>query len=381
MSAPESTVGLDRDERGELSTPTFVGTVRLVATREIATRLRSKPFRWMFALLLVAAAAATVLPNVIGGAGPVPVAVVGTSPLDLAKLKDASGTPYFDVRDPAVTRPAAEQLLRDGKVDAVLVFKSDTAVVLGLRETPTRAVDALSVGPQVQLLDATGRDPVITYLVSIAFGILFFLAATLFGTQIAQSVVEEKSTRIVEILLSTVPARALLTGKVLGNSALAILQVIGVAAVALVGLAATGDAISLGDLGAPILWFVVFFVFGFIMVASMFAAFASLVSRAEDIGSVTSPVTMLIMIPYVLSFVASGNETLTRALAWLPISAPISMPSLVFTGDAAWWEPIGSLVLLILTTAMVISVGERIYRNSLLRTGARVRLKDALTST
>jgi ABC-2 type transport system permease protein len=362
----------------EQSLPTFAGTVRLVAMREVTTRLRSKAYRWMFAFLLVAGAAGTVLPNVLSGADPVPVAVVGQPPTDLEAMKDGGGTAYFDVRRSTEDRPAAEQLLRDGDVDAVVVFEGQSVTVLGMRDAPTRVIQAFSAAPDVKLLDPTGRDPAIVYIVTIAFGILFFLAASMFGTQIAQSVAEEKSTRIVEILLTAVSARALLTGKVLGNSALAILQIVSMAAVAFAGLAVTGDTISIGDLGAPILWFVVFFAFGFVMVASMFAATASLVSRAEDIGSATSPVTTIIMIPYVLTFVASGNETLTRVLAWLPFSAPMSMPSLVFTGDATWWEPIGSLALLIVTTVVIIAIGERIYRNSLLRTGARVKLVEAL---
>jgi ABC-2 type transport system permease protein len=362
----------------DVSQPTFAATARLVAEREILTRLRSKPFRWMFGLLLLAAAAATVLPNVLGGADPVPVAVVGSSPVDLEAMKDPDGTAYFDVRDSAVERPVAEQMLRDGDVDAVLVFDTGSLTVLGLRDTPTRAVQPFSTSPAVELVDATGHDPAVGYFVSISFGILFFMAASLFGAQIAQSVVEEKSTRIVEILLSAISARALLTGKVLGNSALAIVQIIGVAAVALIGLAVTGDAISVDDLGVPILWFVVFFAFGFVMVAALYAATGSLVSRSEDIASATSPVTMLVMIPYVLSFVANNNETLTRVLAWLPFSAPISMPSLVFSGDAHWWEPVGSLAVLIVTTVAVIGVGERIYRNSLLRTRGRITFRSAL---
>jgi len=228
----------------EVGQPTFVTTVRLVAEREITTRLRSKAFRWMFGLLLLAAAAATVLPNVVGGADPVPVAVVGTSPVDLDTMKDADGTAYFDVQDASVDRPAAERLLRDGDVDAVLVFDDGALTVLGLRDPPTRAVEAFSAAPEVELVDPTGHDPAVAYFVTISFGVLFFLAASLFGSQIAQSVVEEKSTRIVEILLSTVPARALLTGKVLGNSALAIAQIVGVAAVALVAGRSCGSSSS-----------------------------------------------------------------------------------------------------------------------------------------
>lgn len=358
-------------------TPTFWGVVRLVALREITTRVRQKSFLWMSGLFVAAALAATVVPNLMAGADPVPVAVVGQAPENLEELEDGEGTAYFDVTEPDTTRDDAERLLRDGEVEAVLVFEDAGVTVLGLREPPTRAVQAFSVGPAVELIDSNGRDPMIVYFITLAFSLTFFLAVSIFGTQIAQSVVEEKQTRIVEILLSAISARALLVGKVLGNSALAVGQIALMAAAALAGLAATGDVVSLGDVGAPILWFVAFFVLGFVLMAAMFSATASLVSRSEEIGAATSPVMTLVMIPYILSFVAANNETVTRVLAWVPFSAPLSMPSLVYTGDAAWWEPIGALALLAVTTVVVLMIGEKIYSNSLLRTGSRVKLKDA----
>lgn len=357
------------------TTPTFWQAVVLVAGREIRTRLRSRAFLGMFALLAVCAAAATILPNVISSSSPDRVAVVGTPPVDLAGLEGPDG--LIEVVDEVADREAGEALLREDEVDAVLDFSGDSLTVVGLREAPERAIQAFSTAPDIELVDP-GKDPALGYFVSVAFGVLFFLAASLFGTQIAQSVVEEKSTRIVEILLSAVSARALLTGKVLGNSVLAVGQIVSMAAIALIGLAVTGDSVTLADLGAPILWFVAFFVVGFVMVAAMFAATASLVSRSEEIGSATAPVTTLIMVPYMLTFVATGNETLSRVLAWVPFSAPISMPSLVFSGDALWWEPIGSLAVLVLTTVVVLALGQQIYRNSLLRTGSRVKLGAAV---
>lgn len=357
--------------------PSFWRTVLLVASREVRTRLRSRAFLGMFAILVACAAAATILPNVISSTSPEKVAVIGTPPVDLTEVVDGDGTAYVEVIETVSDRAAGEALLREDEVDAVLDFSGGSLTVIGLREPPGRAIDAFSTAPAVELIDQ-GKDPALGYFVSVAFGVLFFLAASLFGTQIAQSVVEEKSTRIVEILLSTISARALLTGKVLGSSVLAIGQIVVLAAVALTGLAVTGDAVTLSDLGAPILWFVGFFTIGFVMVASMFAATASLVSRAEEIGSATAPVTTLIMVPYLLTFVATGNETLSRVLAWIPFSAPISMPALVFTGDARWWEPFGSLAVLVLTTVVVLAIGERVYRNALLRTGSRVKLGDAV---
>jgi ABC-2 type transport system permease protein len=367
--------------------PGFASNVKLIARREMIVRLRSKSFVITFVALLLSALLATIVPNIIAEPGPVKVAVSGQPTVDPATMLDPAGRQYFDVVKPGAgsSLAAAEQALRDGEVEAVLDFNTGGGAgvsVIGLRDVPARATQAFTAAPPVRLIAPDKRDPTTTYFVTFAFALLFFLAAQMFGSQIAQSVVEEKSTRIVEILLSTVSARMLLAGKILGNSLLAIVQIIAVAAAALIGLAATGSRVSIGDLGEPIVWFVVYFSFGFVMVASLYAATASLVSRSEEIASATSPVMMIVMIPYVLSFVAtgSGDQTLLHVMAWVPVSAPIAMPSMLFEGSVAWWEPIGSVAVLVVSTASAIALGERLYRNALLRTGARVRLRDALRS-
>ena len=181
---------------------------------------------------------------------------------------------------------------------------------------------------------------------ALGFGIVFFMSAITFGSTIAQSVVEEKQTRVVEILLSTVPVRALLAGKVIGNSVLAIGQIVAIAIIAIGGLMVTGQRVLIGGLGASVLWFVVFFLVGFVMLAALFAATASLVSRAEDVGSVTSPVTMLVMIPYFLVIFFNDNATVLAIMSYIPFSAPVGMPMRIFLGQAEWWEPFLSLGIL-----------------------------------
>ena len=108
------------------------------------------------------------------------------------------------------------------------------------------------------------QNPFLVYLVGIGFGVVFMMSAVTFGATIAESVVEEKQTRIVEILMAAVPVRQLLAGKILGNSILAIGQVVMILAIAAVGLLATGGLI-LGELGESLVWFGVFFAFGFVL--------------------------------------------------------------------------------------------------------------------
>ena len=132
------------------------------------------------------------------------------------------------------------------------------------------------------------------------------------------------------------------------------------------------------ELGAPVIWFVVFFAVGFVLLAALFAAAAALVSRQEDVGSVSSPVMMLVMIPYFLVIFFNDNDLILTIMSYVPFSAPVGMPMRVFPGDAAWWEPVLSLAIVLATTILVVIVGSKVYSNSLLRVGTRVKLSEAL---
>ncbi|MFE5670589.1 ABC transporter permease [Agromyces sp. NPDC056523] len=371
MSTSKDQVRADGAERHE---PGFVQTVGLVAGREIMSRLRSKAFLISTAVLMLAVLASVIVPSLLASDEDERVAVVGSA---AQAVDEADGLEPVPVSD----RAEGESLLREGEVDAVVVPEASgplEVTVIGLDSPPEAVVSALSVSPAVELLEPAAVDPQLAYLVAFGFGIAFFMAAITFGSTIASSVVEEKQTRIVEILLSTMSAKALLTGKVVGNTVMAFGQIIAIAALALIGLTATGERVLLGGLGPSVAWFAVFFLVGFVMLAALFAAAASMVSRAEDIGSTTTPVTMLVMVPYFLIVFFFDDPTVLAIMSYVPFSAPVGMPVRVFLGQAEWWEPFVSLAILAATTVAAVLVGERIYRNSLLRMGGRVRVADAL---
>ena len=352
----------------------FTMAVRLVTVREVQARLRSKAFVVSAVILLVMVVASIVVGGIVGkstAGSTTPVAVVNG-----VTLPSSGGLDVTQVDD----RAAAEKLVRSGDVDAAIVPESGALgfEVIGLDQAPTDVVQALSVSPKVELLDPNAMAPGLISLIGIAFGIVYFAAAVTFGQSIAQSVVEEKSTRVVEILMAAIPARALLAGKVIGSSIMALGQVVAIAIAAAVTLAVTGQDNLFGLLGPSMLWFVVFFAIGFVLVASLFAASAALVSRQEDVGSVTTPVMMLLMIPYFLIIFAADNPTVLGIMSYVPFSAPIGMPMRIFLGTAEWWEPILSLLVVLVSAALVVIVGARVYENALLRTGGRVKLTEAM---
>ncbi|MCJ1687610.1 ABC transporter permease [Rathayibacter sp. VKM Ac-2927] len=360
---------------GRLST---WGATLLVAEREILSQIRSKAFLVSTVITLVLVIGGIVLGNVLSSrtADATPVAVVGSAASSLAAADALDVTEVGSVAE-------AEELVRSGDVDAALV-PSDDAIgfsVLALDEAPEGLVSALSVSPAVELLEPSPTPSGLRTLIGLAFGLVFMLAVLGSGATIMQNTVQEKQSRIVEILLAAVPARALLAGKILGNSVIGVGTAAAIAAASALGLAVTGQTELLDLLSAPLIWFVVFFVFGFVLVASVFAAGAALVSRQEDTGSVMTPAMMLVMVPYFGVVIFGDNPLVMTILSYVPFSAPVAMPVRLFFGEAEWWEPLVSLGLLVVATAAVMAVASRIYTNSLLRMGSRVRLRDALTAS
>lgn len=381
MSAPVTTTQRPADARSPrpgAARPARPSTPRLalmVAEREVVTQVRTKSFIISTAILLGA-----VLVSIIAGAllsgndDPTQVAVVGQGADVVAQSEDLEPVDATD-------RAAAEQLVRDGEVSAAIVPDEASPLgimVLALDSVPETVVAALSVAPEVELLEPADTDEGLRYLVSFGFGLVFLMSAAGYGATIAQSTVQEKQSRVVEILLSAVPSRALLAGKILGNSVLAFGQTAAMAGMAVIGLVVTGQDDVLEMLGSPLVWFVGFFLIGFVLLAAMYAASASLVSRVEDVNTVLTPSMMLTMIPYFGVIFFNDNEVVLNVLSYVPFSAPVAMPMRLFLGDAAWWEPLIALALLLVTTAGVIAVGAKIYERSLLRTGARVKLGEVL---
>jgi ABC-2 type transport system permease protein len=356
----------------------FGQAVRLVAEREIVTRVRSRAFQVSTGIMLAAVLAGVIISGLLGGrTSTTPVAVVGDA---AGQVQHASG---LDITR-ADSVAAATEMVENGTVKAAIVSDPSSPAkvrIIADEQAPDALVNSLSIQPAVTLLHPPAVPPGLRYIASYGFGIVFLMSAATFGGTIAQSVVEEKQTRIVEILISSVTSRTLLTGKILGNSLLAFAQVVLLGACAVIGLSTTGESSVLSALGAPMAWFVIFFVIGFVLLAAMFAAAASLVSRQEDVQSTVTPVTMLVMVPYFLVIFFNNNDVVLTVMSYVPFSAAVGMPLRIFLSQAAWWEPLLSLLVLIGGTAGVIMIAAKIYGNALLRTGAKVSVREALRSS
>lgn len=357
----------------------FSTAVGLVIEREVMVRLKSKAFMVSTILSIVAfgvlVAVSGTLPSLFASTDKVAVTPAGAE-----AVQGIDGIELV----PVASAEEAEKLISAEEVKAGIVEDDSSPVgftVIAEREAPDSLTAALSLNPTVELLDPNAPDPVLTYFMGFGLGIVFFMAAVTFGATIASSVVEEKQSRIVEILLASTSARALMFGKILACTILAFAQVGLTALSVVIGAAISGNDLVLGKVAEPIAWFVPLFIIGFVMVAALYAAAASLVSRTEDMGSTTTPIMMLIFLPYMAVILFSDNEAVMAVLSYIPFSATVAVPMRVFLGTIEWWEPLVSMAILIATTIGIMLLATRIFERSVLQSGPALSWKQALRTS
>jgi ABC-2 type transport system permease protein len=380
--------------------------VRLVAGREISTRIRDKGFLIGSAVLIVLILGMLVFQVAINsGTDTTRIGVVGGSTTVTQALRsqgDALGT---DVRvvgydDEAAARSAVE----DGDVDAALLSPSGGQPELlvendgGQAETLVQgAVQGMSLTQQladsgVQLqtpptvevvaLDPNADADTEAAVVALVGVVVLYSLLILFGQFVAQGVVEEKSSRVVELLLATMRPWQLLAGKILGLGLLGLAQMLVIAVIGIAG-ALTFDVVDLpGRLIGTVFTVVAWFVLGYAFYASVFAAAASLVSRQEDLGSVITPASLLLVVGFVISIQAAQDPsgTLATVTSFVPGLSPLVMPVRQAAGGAEWWEVVVAVVLMLGSIAGIVRIGGRIYSGALLRTGGKVKLREALAA-
>jgi ABC-2 type transport system permease protein len=374
----------------------------LIAEREITTKLRDKTFLGSTAVMLLLVLAAVIIPALLAGnGGPDKIAVIDDGGARVVQQASTTkgGDGYEVTR--AADRPAAERLVTDGDVKAALLPGADGYVVLGkdrvgsglesaLREAAVNVgmeqnaaragltPEELRAGTKVELhLLKPGPLPdVVADFVNIGLALVFYMTALGFGMMIAQSVVQEKESRVVEILAAAVPIRSLLWGKVLGNTAIALSQIVVIAGASVVGLIAT-DQLDILKVVAPVAgWFVVFFVLGFVALAGLWAVAGSLATRQEDLGSTTLPGQMILMIPFFFS-VFAGSSAKTVA-SFVPIASSMAMPGRMLTETVPVWQPMLAIAALLAATVLIVRLGARLYERTLLQTGRRLGYREAL---
>ena len=393
-SSPDN---LDTDRRDE---PAWL----LVTRREVVSRITDKSFLLGTAFMVVLIAGFIGFSawqeertDVVTLAATPDAAAMATAVADAAPEVDENvEVTVVEVDD----RAAAESALREDEADAWLHPTDDgwqltsesseqgslTDVVEVVVQQQVLADNAAEVGTTVESLQA-GSTVTTAFLrgdaekagvaeaVGFVFVFLFYFAALVFGMQLASSVIEEKQSRIVEIIAAAIPVRHLLAGKVLGNTALAVIQLMVYLVVGLVGLSFTSYKSYVPALSGPTAWFIGFFLAGFIALACLWAVAGSLASRTEDLQATSTPLTMLMLVMFFGGLSLDGRGQVIASFV-PPVSAVV-MPKRILAGGVEWWEPLLALGLLAAFAAVTVWMGERLYRRALLQTGGRVSLRQA----
>ncbi|MFK0728055.1 ABC transporter permease [Rothia sp. BD8] len=214
-------------------------------------------------------------------------------------------------------------------------------------------------------------------VLSFVFAILFYLAAVVFGMGIAQSILEEKSHRVVEIIAAAVPVRQVLIGKLAANIGLALGQLVLYLAAGLLAMNLFDVGLEMGWVLRGSGWFLAFFLVGFSILAALWAVAGAMADRPEDLSATSTPLTTILMVLYFAGLLASG--TVQTVLSWVPLASSVVMPLRLVQGTAGPVEGAASLGLGLLALVLITAWAGRVYRRAVLRTGTRLRWGQVLT--
>jgi len=421
-----------------------------VARREYLVRVRGRSFVITTAMLALAVVGVTLAPTILGALGvadPPQVAVDvqaddlvadpvvtlqaallitaggGADPDEAPRAGEDARPRVIRAKDPE----AAARQVRDGELDGLLTITRDEDGELAFeylgsasptnqtRLIVTQAATAMAIGDrlvrmgigpeesaqifQPPIFTAVAVDPDDSrdeedfggaFILAYAVVILTFVAILTYGNWVAQSVAEEKSNRVMELLITAATPRQLLVGKVLGSGAAGLSQYVVIVVAAAVGflvsepvsraLGVSGQApISLPDLEpSMILSFGAFFLLGFGLYATLYAAVGSMVTRVEDVQQAAGPLIFLAMAGYFASF-AGLNEPDSQwvaALSLVPFFSPYLMPARMLLTSPTVGEVLLALVLLAATLTVALWIASRIYSAGVLLYGQRIGLRS-----
>jgi ABC-2 type transport system permease protein len=397
------------------TTPTTGGgwhMVALVARREIRERLRSKAFIVSTLLSLVVLVVIVVAAGAAGddGGTTYDIAVVGERPAAVADALGSlvAGSAELDA-DVDITvedypdAAAAERAVRDGDVDVAL--RGTTVVVdseideqlAALIESANREVavtaalaDAgaspadIAAATRAQTLTLDELDPGDpdgdrAQLALIGTALLYGQLLG-FGFWVASGIVEEKASRVVELLLAKTSPGRLLTGKIVGIGLVGFVQLVAFVGIGLALAAGTGRVDLPPGTGQVAVEVVAWFLLGFALYSCLFAMGGAIASRPEELQGTTMPITLVAMGAFFAAIFAGGEPggVVARVATFVPPAAPLVMPVRAAAGELPLWEAVVGVGLVLATIAVVVPLAARIYAGGALFTRGQIKIRAAL---
>ncbi len=406
----------NRSTRSSANLGPFTSEVGLIASREIHERIRGRIFRYGTIFILLVVAAAIIIPTLnTHKSTPEHIGVVGVLPGPLRSnvLATAKGVGTTVKFVAVASMSVAREKLENGTVDFVIVNGNQLVInrTFAASDASTTAafVPALaeSMGQILALqtahLSATqtkillhakavpvtamihGKAPAAHTVsaASIIGLVLLFTMLSQYNSWILIGVMEEKSSRVVEVLLAAVRPIQLLSGKVLGIGAVAFAQASLIVGFALVLAKATGSSFLHGTaplaLASTLLWLFL----GFAFYCWVYAAAGSMAERQDQVQSLAIPLSIPMIFGYIFSITAASSGSASsffKVLAYFPPTAPFAMPILVGFGDVTWWQFTVSALISIASTYFIARFASNVYRRAILRTGRRVKVREVFSN-
>ncbi|MGH2636962.1 MAG: ABC transporter permease [Actinomycetota bacterium] len=380
----------------------------IVARREFVERARDRGFVISTAVTLVILVGVIVITSLFNRGTRFDLAVVGEESRSIGEqVVAAADALAIDVTMHSFPdEEAATAAVRDGSADAALVDADRIVVKADPPEQLVGVIQAVSVRVRSQqTLEASGlsdeevrgaldQPPLPVRALeprgerqrensAVAFVGVLALYGQLFayGYWVAAGVVEEKSSRVVEVLLATVRPSQLLRGKILGIGVLGLLQLLLIGIVGVVAARLVGSLEFPSGAIATIALVLAWFVLGFFFYAGLFAVAGSIVTRQEDLQTTMTPLTLLIVASFFVGISAVGDpsSTLATFASFFPPSAPLVMPSRIVLGETSPGAALLSAAISIGATVALVPIATKVYSRAVLRTG-RVKIRQVLSA-
>ncbi|MDH5421348.1 MAG: ABC transporter permease [Acidimicrobiia bacterium] len=382
-------------------------TIFLVAGRDFSQRIRSRVFLISMAImmLLILGLGPLMASQIEAATSAATVGVIGQPPY-AAALSESADALGIDIEVvPVSSRSAGETMLSDGALEVLLagnetiwqrsVSPSLNALVLTAAQATAQQEAITTLGlsneeamsllapalPKSVVLEPPDDDAAVREGLAFFGVVVLFMAVVLSGQFVLLGVMEEKSSRVAEVVLARLRPMQLLTGKVIGIGALGLLQlsVLGGSLYALTRMVDLDAIPGLGTwtgpmIGSLIMWFLL----GYAMYSVLYATAGSLVTRQEDVQSV-SWIPMLGLLPgYFIALIVSEDpeSTLATVASIVPISAPMVMPVRAAGANVPGWQYGLAVALSIVTAYLLMMAAGRVYRGSMLRT-SKTKIRDA----
>lgn len=297
-----------------------------------------------------------------------------------------------------------EEVLDNGEIEQRAKNPNDFAVIGRIRSALKQAVieermRRAGISPEkvaevskdisINFINDRGEQeaPLAKWVLSFAMGIILYISILVYGLYVMRGVMEEKQSRIIEVLLSSVKPFQLMLGKVTGIGLVSLTQVsIWVGSMFVISSVAAAQALAFGDFKIPripismVIFMLVYLVLGYFLYSTLYAMVGAMVSSEEDGQQMQMPITLLLVLPYLLSsFVLSKPDgTIAMVLSLIPFFSPILMFMRITVQQPPWWQIALSLVLLVGTIFGAIWVAAKIYRVGVLMYGKRPSLPELI---